>query len=417
MQSDKRRTVRLLTLMACLVYFSSYVTRINFAAIVVDFIQSEQVPKPDASIITTAMFVTYGVGQLISGYLGDRLRPQLLILFGLSIATLCNLILPAVAPGVGAMAVVWGINGLAQACMWPPLVKILKRMLTEDEYVRNVPYVSVASSLASVCVYLLAPLVIQFSSWRHVFSWCAAAGALCALMWLAFCRLVLRGIDFSAPPAPEPSAPAGHPAVGAALSLLPVILVTISLQGMLRDGISTWTPTFLTETFQLKTTVAILTSIALPLFHTVVNLFTARVHRRMGNRTFSCLALYFGLVTCMMGGLALSQKSSAALSLLFIAAGNGLTHGINLMQTCYLPSWFDRSRVSFYADMLNSATYVGSALSTWLFAALSERFGWPVTILSWGAAALCGLLLTLLCRALLEKRGAGEAKTPQVWKK
>jgi hypothetical protein len=64
-----------------------------------------------------------------------------------------------------------------------------------------------------------------------------------------------------------------------------------------------------------------------------------------------------------------------------------------------------------------SATYVGSALSTWLFAALSERFGWPVTILSWGAAALCGLLLTLLCRALLEKRGAGEAKTPQVWKK
>ena len=33
----------------------SYVTRINFAAVVVEFVKSEQVPKPEASVITTAL--------------------------------------------------------------------------------------------------------------------------------------------------------------------------------------------------------------------------------------------------------------------------------------------------------------------------------------------------------------------------
>ena len=404
-----RRSAMLVMAMACLMYFASYVTRINFAAVVVEFVKSEQVPKPEASVITTALFVTYGAGQLISGFLGDRMPPWLLILFGLGVASVCNLLLPAVAPGVGAMAAVWGVNGFAQACMWPPLVKILKRVLTPEEYIKYVPFVSVASSLASISVYLVAPLIIRAASWRSVFSVCAGVGGLCTALWLALCLRLLRGVDFNrAAPAPQARESAGESGnaylVRAAFTLLPVILITIAIQGMLRDGISTWTPTFLTETFHLETTVVILTSIALPVFHAAVNLFTARVHSAMHNRTFSCLALYFALVTAFLGLLWAAGARSAALSLILIAAGNGLTHGINLIQTCYIPALFDARRVSFYAGLLNSATYVGSALSTWLFATLSEHLGWHATVFSWALIAAAGLLLSLLCRARCERR-------------
>ena len=109
-------------------------------------------------------------------------------------------------------------------------------------------------------------------------------------------------------------------------------------------------------------------------------------------------------MTAFLGLLWAAGARSAALSLILIAAGNGLTHGINLIQTCYIPALFDARRVSFYAGLLNSATYVGSALSTWLFATLSERLGWHATVFSWALIAAAGLLLSLLCRARCERR-------------
>ena len=121
---QSRGQIRTLGALAWLVYFFSYVTRINFAAILVAFTQAENVSNAAASVITSVLFVTYGVGQLISGYLGDRIPPNKLIFGGLLTSVVCNVLMPQFSPNIPAMAAIWGVNGLAQAFMWPPLVKI-----------------------------------------------------------------------------------------------------------------------------------------------------------------------------------------------------------------------------------------------------------------------------------------------------
>ena len=107
-----------------MVYFASYITRLNYAAVIAEIVASEGILKSEAALATTASFITYGVGQLVSGWLGDRVSPKWLLVFGLLLTACMNLTMPAVS-GVGAMVAVWGVNGFAQSMLWPPIVRLM----------------------------------------------------------------------------------------------------------------------------------------------------------------------------------------------------------------------------------------------------------------------------------------------------
>lgn len=77
-----------------MVYFFSYLTRYNYSVVLVDIINSEGFTKVDASAALTGMFFTYGLGQLVSGYLGDHVEPTLLISVGLLSTSILNFLIP-----------------------------------------------------------------------------------------------------------------------------------------------------------------------------------------------------------------------------------------------------------------------------------------------------------------------------------
>ena len=400
----KPKLVTQLMMLACMVYFSSYITRINFGAIIVEFTSAEGVAKTAASLITSVTFITYGAGQLISGYLGDRISPRLLIFVGLLTATAANVLLPLCSPNIPAMAFAWGVNGLAQAFMWPPLVKILKSALTDDDYGRVVPFISVSASAATILIYLISPVLIAMAGWKAVFVVCAPIGACAAIVWLCGTRRLLLNIEVTTAKKPNEVTSETKEQKDRLWLILPVILMMISLQGMLRDGISTWTPNLMTENFHLASTVSILTGVALPLFQIAVNISVYRILRKMNMDVFACILLFFAAVTVLLLGLSTVVLGSAILSLLLIALVNGIVHGINLLQTSYIPAMFRSSRhISFLAGALNAATYAGSALATWMFAVISERMGWNATVWSWVTVAAIGTVLTVVCKRFQQK--------------
>jgi OPA family glycerol-3-phosphate transporter-like MFS transporter len=90
---------------------------------------------------------------------------------------------------------------------------------------------------------------------------------------------------------------------------------------------------------------------------------------------------------------------SAVGSILAMAVLVGSMHGVNLILICMVPHYYkDTGRVSLVSGLLNSCTYVGSALSTYGVALLTEQIGWNSTILLWALIALAG---TLICLALV----------------
>ena len=72
--------------------------------------------------------------------------------------------------------------------------------------------------------------------------------------------------------------------------------------------------------------------------------------------------------------------------------------GVNLMLVCMVPRFYKNTgHVSLVSGLLNSCTYVGSAVSTYGVALMTEKAGWEPTILLWAGIAVGGTALCFLC--------------------
>ena len=375
-------------------YMVSYLTRINFGAVIVEMVDATGIARSLLSLAVTGAFFTYGAGQIISGFLGDRFQPKNVVLAGLLTTSAVNLALPFFRNYVVIIAL-WCVNGIAQAFIWPPLVRLMTYLFDSDEYARCAVRISCGSCGGTILVYIISPLIISIADWRGVFWFCGSVGVVMALVWNRLCFRVDAVSPFStARPAPDKSSSRRFPFS----ILLVLIMITIVFQGALRDGVTTWMPSFISENYDLGNAVSILTGAVLPVFSILCLQFSAWVYRRFIPNPVLCAGLFFGIATVCSSALWLFRDVSPLLSVVLLALFNAAMHSINQMQTVMVPSYFKNTgNVSLVSGVLNSSTYIGSSLSIYGIALISERSGWGITLLLWAIVALAG---TALCLAI-----------------
>lgn len=384
-----------LVFLCAVIYFVSYVTRINYSAVLVEIMKSEGYAKTAASVPLTGLFIVYGIGQLISGVLGDKFSPEKIIFCGLFITSAMNVALPF-APSTSVMTVIWSINGFAQALMWPPLVKILTKHLTKDDYEKNIVYIHFGSSLGTIFVYAASPVVISAAGWKYVFFGAAGIAVAVAIVWIFTVFRIEKHteeVQVTTPAKETKTAQKGKiPFSGAAITLLSLIMFANIFQGLLRDGITTWMPTYMSDTFGFDSSSAILTGVALPVATMAVSMFTATLYRKVLKNEAKCTTLFFVICTSCCLVLSLTG-SNPVLSTAMLMVANAATHAINFMYTSIAVAKFERfGKTSFVTGAINSSVYIGSALSTYGIASVATHFGWHGTMITWLVCSVIGLV-------------------------
>lgn len=386
----------LLSSLCSLVYFSSYLTRLNYGAAMSELAAQLQLSNEAVSLAVTLHFLTYGLGQILCGYIGDSVRPRALIAAGLAATSLCNLFMPLM-PGIYWMVGLWGLNGLFQAMLWPPMVRILAENLSQENYRRACVAVSAAASLGTVAVYLLVPACIWISGWRLAFIVPSVFGMVVTAVWLAGTRAYTgeKGVKKTdKAPLPQGNAPSLWTLIRQS-ALLP-LLAAVVLHGVLRDGITTWMPTFIHERYHFATSSSILTTAVLPLFG-ILSVITANAVQKRLKSVVAAAALLFSTGFAATLILRIFFSSNPAVPVLSMALATGCMHGVNIMLISCLPRYFaPYGHISLVSGLLNAFTYVGSALSMYGIAAVSARFGWLVTVTIWCLIAFAGTLLCVL---------------------
>ena len=383
-----------------LVYFTSYCMRVNLAVMLVKICSEMQVEKSALAIVITGLTIAYGTGQVISGFLGDRLKPYHIIPSGIALAVLCNIGI-FFATTIPAMTVIWSFNGFAHALLWPPIVRLMSTYLSPEDYSFAAVRVNQGSSIATVSLYLFCPLLLGFMEWRTIMLLCAAWGAIMTLLWFVLYPRVfnqaLEQEEIPNSPAPveeKKTLPVPLYIFGAIALIMPGIM----LQGMLRDGVTNWMPSFLSETFHLSEENSIVSTVILAIFTMIsYSAFRALQQRFFRNEVTCASAIFAGsAIVCAILFLVNKFAPEAALlpSLILMALTVAAMHGINLMLISIVPRRFvPFGKVSTYSGILNASTYVGAALSTYGFAALAETFDWNFTILTWVIIALVGAVV------------------------
>ena len=387
---DDRKQVSRIIFICSLVYMISYVTRNSYNAIISEMVNSTGLAKSTLSVALTGAFITYGIGQLVSGYFGDKVQPKYLIAIGLAATSIMNLLIPFCQNAV-QMAIVWCFNGFAQSFMWPPIVKILFTALAAEDYSLGCVRVSWGSSIGNVFVYLTAPLLIVTFGWKSVFLSSSTMGVIGLLLWLKMCPL----IDMTTP-AKEKQAGFTNRNLTFVLPLILVIL-SIILHGILKDGVTTWMPSYISETFGLSSEISILAGVVLPLFAIVCYSVFNYMYLRLKDPMI-CSFLIFLLSICVCGCLYLLSDHNALVSIALSAVITGCMHGINFMLIGITPTVLGKGgNVSTFSGILNCSAYVGSALSAWVIPMATENAGWSATLLLWLCIACAGALLCGIC--------------------
>jgi len=411
------RKIRRVRILFMITYMVSYMTRINYGAVVLEMVHDTGIPGSLLSLALTGSFITYGLGQLVSGYFGDRIQPKKLVFLGLCVTVGMNLLIPLCIDH-RLMTAIWCVNGLAQAFMWPPMVRLMVALFSEEEYKKTSVVVSWGSSFGTILIYLLAPAWITIAGWRSVFIFSAVCGMAMAVIWQKNCPQITVEKKGSAETGDgreyEPGSsvermqkqPKKSP-MGSMFrsSLLWIIMLAIVLQGSLRDGVTTWMPTYIQQTYDLGNGISILTGVVLPIFSIASFQIASRIYKKMPDNPLLCAGICFG--TGALSGLLLLAFSGGnpVFSVLFMALLTGAMHGVNLMLICMVPPFFKGSgNVSIVSGMLNSCTYVGSAVSTYGIALISETAGWGVTIGIWALIAIAGTVVCVLCIPAWKKK-------------
>ncbi|MCA0757059.1 MFS transporter [Paenibacillus sp. N4] len=391
----KRRGLRFIVL-CCLVYFVSYMTRINYGVAISEIADSLRISNQLAGMAVIGGFVAYGIGQPVFGLIGDRVKPRYMITAGLAATAACNFVISFIDDIYG-MTVVWCFNGFFQAMLWPPLVRIMAQTLSGDSYRKASVSIVTAASAGTIAVYLLVPFCIWLSGWRLAFIIPALIGLVMALVWFVGIKgFAVQEENAEEKAMQEAPAQVRMGALVMASGLLPIMLAVV-LQGALRDGITTWMPTYMSDVYSFGNSISILSTAILPVF-TILSVSAASYVQRFARNELKSAAFIWGAGAAAAAGLTVVFASNAAVSLLLMAILTSCMHGVNLMLISQVPMHFAQfGRISTISGILNAFTYLGSAVSIYGIAAISDQYGWRLTIMIWSVIALMGMVICASC--------------------
>lgn len=386
--------------MGWLLYLVNYLPRYNYAAAMVAIGAAEGYGPDQLGLTASVLAATYGGGQLISGWMGERLNPKVMIGVGVLGAAASNVGM-ALSHSLAFMRAAWGVNGLCCALIWAPMVRLLTVYMPADRLRKAILSFSYATALGLTATYLLTSVLIAHFSWRTAFWVPAGCSLLTFIGWVAVSATAGRTLPKPALANRTASPPIRSPRPAQRTiywrSGLPLILAAIIAMGILKDGVLTWVPQILTDTFQMKASVSVFLSAVLPLVN-VSSVWVVRgLEDRLNGDDMRAAGLLFagsgiGLLLLIVGG-----GWHPGFTLLLFSLVSSLMAGANAILVSFVPLSFAKTgRAATVAGLTNAFTYLGGALSGWGLGWLAGAYGWNAAnagllVLGWLGGLACFL--------------------------
>ncbi|MDE5996539.1 MAG: MFS transporter [Eubacterium sp.] len=397
---DSLKKSRLVVVVLWLIYASAYFGRTCYSAAIASIVSNGVYSKADIGIVGTVFFVCYGVGQIVNGILGDKINPFKMVLSGAFLSSLCCISI-AFADSIFAMSVIWGANGIFQSMLWSPLLRIYSETINEKLRHKAVLHIALSLPVGTVCSYLVSTLIIQHSSFKYVFM---SGGIVIFVMFLAALisflsirkSIIKEKIAVVMPQ--ENSIPKKTSLWSVVLlSGLLIILVPSFLHGMMRDGITNWVPTMITEVYGVSPSLSTFLTIALPIFNAFGAYAVTPLYKKLGENEMKTAGVTAAVALVPMLLLMLIGRVPVIVVVLLLALTTASMYALNYLIISRVPVRFaSYSCTSSISGILNSFAYIGCSVSVYGFGAVSQKMGWTAVIMIWIVSGVITSLFAFL---------------------
>lgn len=367
---------------AWIVYGCYYLGRLNLSPAIPALATAFAVSRAEVGWLGTALFWTYGVGQFISGVLGNRYSPRLLIAGGLLVSAVINLLM-GVQVSLLVMILLWGINGLAQSTGWAPLLRILSEKLSVEQRRRVSVWLPISFQVGGAVTWALAGFAVVIGGWQMAF-W--LPGLLLIGVLIFWWRTGIDSDVQTAAPSAETTIPVTR-LRSEIVGLLPLMIVSACV-GFAFAGAAIWIPTYIVDSQLFPEALNGAVAGSLPLIGILGTLLSGLMIRRIPDVLVTVLSLLGVSTLCYLLAAALPivpQMILVVLALTALSGGAGLTLSA-------IPMLLARAgRTSSVAGALTSTNSLGGGLAGFLIGAVVESSGWPGAMLVWGISLMIAI--------------------------
>lgn len=372
-------------------YFFAYFGRMNYSACMSAIIAAEGYAKGMVGLVGTGLFITYGIGQIFSGFLGDYVAPRKMIMVGLIGSAFSNLGM-CLAPNLQWMIFVWCINGFMQSLLWSPIVRMFAQYFTTQVRGTLGVYINSTVPIGTLATYGFTALLLEMTgNWKMVFFGSFIVVIFTAVAWWISTGVLLpkltrvdMAIAIGSKEKEVEKAPLGELVLSSGMVFMCLVLM---MQGMLKEGITAWMPNLMGERFEVGTTLAIISTALIPMFNIVGISIAAAVRKWIGDEVLSSFYLF---IAGTIGLVILYVTSFVGLLPMFVffSVATTIMMAVNTVYVGVVPGYFaKKGRSSSVSGILNAFVNLGIATSMFATGAFSEAFGWNITMIFW---CVCG---------------------------
>src|SRR5699024_6460639 len=340
---------RRLFLLSWVAYAAAYVGRYNYSAVMSAITAEGTLTLSAAGAVSTGYFVCYAAGQILCGILSQKASPFGMIPLGLALSAGCNFGM-GVAPA-GAMPLLWAANGLFQAMVWPPIVRLFAECMPFEQQDSACVSINSTTPAGTLGAYALSAAALALAGWRMAFWACGVLMLAAAVLWTVGSAPLRRAAgSASAKAAPEgPAARKAEP--GAARRMLPALfaaglvwlVVPAMLHGGLKDGVTSWVPSMIQSNFGASPAFSAAVSMVLPLVNLTGAYLAGWLDHRVFRNEVKPSAALMGLALACLLALPMAVQASLPVSLVLLAATTALMLGVNTMFINVMPVKIGRS--------------------------------------------------------------------------
>ena len=107
-------------------YLASYVTRNILSVSTPEMIKEAFFTKEYTGLLSSICFIFYAAGQLINGFIGDRVHPKYMIIMGLGISSVSTFVIPIFDNRILHFTA-FALIGFGLSMLRGPLMKVISR--------------------------------------------------------------------------------------------------------------------------------------------------------------------------------------------------------------------------------------------------------------------------------------------------
>ena len=377
-------------------YLAVYVAKGALSAATPHITETGAFTTEQIGTLASVYFIVYAIGQLINGFIGDRIKAKYMISFGLILASAGFLLLPQLAGLPNYAYIAYASSGFFMAMIYGPMTKVVAEN-TEPEYATrcSVGY-TMASFLGSPVAGILATVMV----WPWLFR--STGGFLLLMGTIAFvCFSILekKGIVKYGQFKQEKGAK-GSIKVLLQRDFVKFIFIAI-LTGVVRTSVVFWMPAYISQYlgFEPNTATLIFSVASFAFSFSAINAIVV-YEKLKRNMDLTILLAFIAATVFFLLVFLVKQPIVNVVCMALAILGNNLAS--SMMWSRYCPSLYDTGMVSTATGFLDACSYLAASVSSKLFAQAAVTIGWGALILVW-LGLMCGGVIVALPWKKLKK--------------